>query len=400
MSKSNPRVSESRKLFPLEEMLPESFIHRKLNIGLPKETGKHEQRTVLTPDAAKQLSKAGHKIYIEEGIGYGCGWTDSEYNAAGCIIDDRSTVLKQEILAKVSPFCQEDIEMLEKGQTIFSALHASSQKAADIKKLMAKKVTAVGFELISDQNGYAPFLHPMSEISGILAVSEASKYLSTSVNGRGILLGGITGIPPTEVVILGAGAAAVSAARAASGMRADVKIFDADMHSLYKFKQETQGNLRTFFLKKALLLKHLKTADLVIGAAAGEPHGPVVSTDMVMKMKKNSVIIDLNADNISCFESSRPTDTGSPVYKTHGVIHYCVPNIASLVPATSSEVLSNALMPILNELGTVKYSGAIITKEQAIKNGTYIYNGILTNEMLGKKFGFPFSDINLIASVF
>jgi alanine dehydrogenase len=402
MPESNPKFSESRNLFPMEEMLPEDFVHRKLNIGIPKEIGKHEQRTVLTPDAAKQLTKDGHKIYIEEGIGNGCAWPDSQYNHAGCIIEDRNTVFKQEIIAKVSPFCEDDINRLSKGQMLLSALHASSQTASDIKKLMAKRVTAIGFELILDDNNYAPFLHPISEISGILAVSEASKYLSTAVNGKGILLGGITGIPAAEVVILGAGTAAATAARAAIGMRANVKVFDSDMQRLYRFRHEVSDKVHTFFMKKSLLTEHLKTADLVIGAAPinSLQEQSAVTEDMLMKMKKNSVIIDLNADNVSCFASSRPTDAGSPVFKTHGVIHYCVPNIASLVPNTASEVFSNALTPILNELATVKYSSSIITKENAVKNGTYIYNGILTNELLGKKFGFPFSDINLIASVF
>lgn len=402
MTKSNPHFSESRKLFPLEEMLPTSFENRKLNIGIPKENGASEHRTVLSPAAAKQLSKAGHKIYIEKGIGKGCGWDDASYNAAGCIIEDRPAVFKQEIIAKVSPFTEDDILLLSKGQLLLSALHVSSQSARAVKKLMDRRVTAIAYEQIKDGNNYAPFLHPISEISGILAVSEASKYLSLAVNGKGILLGGITGIPAANVVILGSETAASSAAHAALGLRANVKIFDSDMQKLYRFRQEVSDRVSTFFLQKSLLIEHLKTADVLIGAApVNTTHtAHVVTADMVMKMKKNSVIIDLNADNLSCFETSRPTDIANPVYKTNGVIHYCVPNIASMVPTTSSEVFSNALLPILAELTTVKYSGSIINKNDALKAGTYIYNGILTSETLGKKFGLSYSDINLIATVF
>ncbi|MEA2041672.1 MAG: alanine dehydrogenase [Bacteroidota bacterium] len=402
MTDAKSKLAGKHNLFPLEEMLEEYKQKRSLKIGIPKEESKFEHRVPLSPDGVKILSRRNHKIYIEQNAGLSCNWTDAEYSSAGAVISDREKIFKQEIIAKISPFNTKDIELLHKGQMLFSALHSSSQTAKNIKKLMAKKVTAIAFELISDSNNYSPFLHPVSEISGILAINEASKYMSLAVNGRGILLGGITGMPAAEVVILGAETAGISAAKAALGLGADIKIFDYNLQNLYKLKSHLPHGVSTYLIKDSLLKKHIKTADVIVGAMnfkAGET-GNFINSDMVMKMKKNSVIIDLNADNISAFETSRPTNSGSPVYKTHHVIHYCVPNIAALVPTTTSEAFSNALAPILGDIAAVRHSNSVISKDSSLKSGTYIYNGILTNKGLGKKFDFQYSDINLISSVF
>jgi len=291
--------------------------------------------------------------------------------------------------------------LLKGSQTVFSALHTNTQTEESIRKLMAKRVTAIAYELVKDADGFYPFVHTLSEISGMLAITTAGEYLSRH-KGRGIVLGGITGITPTKVMILGAGTAGEFAARAAIGLGAQVKIFDNSISKLNSIKNKLGIQVFTSVFQKNSLIKNLKTADVLIGAAefTGKGANVLITENMVSKMKKGAVIVDLNTDNISYIETSRITNLGRPAFEKHGVIHYCVPNIASRAPRTASISLSNALMPILSLFGESTASRQIMRNETCVRNGTYIYEGVLINPYIGRIFNIDYKDLDLLTAIF
>lgn len=400
--KATGNFSFDEKLLPQAEMLEEKKSKRSLFIGIPKETDKYENRIILTPQAVKQLCEDGHQIIIERGAGIKSRWSDSDYTKAGATIKSQQEVYKSEIILKVSPFNEDEIKLLIGNQLLISALHFNTQTIQKINKLKQKKITASAIELMKDANGYNSFIQTMNEISGILAINTASEYLSNPKTGKGILLGGITGIPAAKVIIIGAGTAGEYAARTAMGFGAQVKVFDSSISKLQSLKNKLGIQLFTSVLQKQVILKALKTADVVIGALANttDENNIVISKDMISSMKKGSVIIDLNIDSASCFASSRITHFGNPVFEKHGIIHYCVPNIASKAPRTASVALSNSMFPILQKISQEKSTANIIRNIAEIRNGTFIYEGILTNERLAKKFKIDYKDIDLLSAIF
>ncbi len=392
---------EKSELYPQEEMLEKGQFFRKLKIGIPKENNIFENRIILIPEVVRQLVSEEHSVAIESGAGEKSNLSDDDYKRAGAEIKTRDEVYRSEVIAKVSPFCKKEIDLLIGNQTIMSFLQCNSQTADNIRTLVNKHVTAIAMEDIKDENDFYPFVHSMREIAGIMAISIAGNYLFNGNNGSGILLGGITGIAPAKVVVLGSGTAGEYAAGAALGLGAQVKVFDNSIANLKKLRNKLGIRIYTSVFQKQIIENSLRNADVVIGAAEFKGRRPqfFITESMVKKMKPGAVIIDLNTDSLSCFETSRPTDLGNPTFVKHNITHYCVPNIASNASLTGSIALSNAIFPFLQKISRQRNILSVVKNDLSIRNGTYIYEGILTNEYLGEKFNIDYKDIDLLTAV-
>lgn len=398
-------ISLQRKggLMPQEEMLEVSRKKGSLYIGVPKETYFQENRICLVPEAVALLVSNGHQVVIETNAGKAANFDDKDYSEAGARIAYSSKeVYEADIILKVAPPSDEEIDMLQRKQTLFSALQMTVQSDNYVKQLMNKKVTAIAYDYIKDEDGIFPIIRSMSEIAGNTSILIAAEYLSNINNGNGSMFGGITGTSPTEVVILGAGTVGEFATRAALGLGAMVKIFDNSVYRLRRLQSDLATRVFTSVLQPKVLAKALKTADVVIGAIRA-PKGRtpcVVTEEMVSEMKYGSVMIDISIDQGGCFETSRVTNHTNPVFRTHGVIHYCVPNIPSRVSRTASYALSNVLTPILVNIGDEGGVESLLRSNSGVRHGVYIYNGILTNQFLGETFKLPYKDIDLLMAAF
>ncbi len=394
---------EIKTLFlPKEEMLELRRKGKKITIGIPSDFSKVEYRVPLTPEAVELLVSYGHEIHIEKDAGKSASYSDEEYrNAGAVIVDKKEEVFQCDIILRVSPFDKDEIDMLRGHQTLISNLQINAHCQETIKKLMAKKVTTIAYEYMQNEHGHLPVVSLMSQISGSTAITLASEYLSNSRDGKGVLLGGITGISPTELVILGSRTAAEFAARAALGLGATVKIFDDDLFNLRRMEEKLGQRVFTSVLYPNVLRKALFSADVVLGALSFNSNPKFrVSEEMVKKMKPGSVIIDLNVSQGGCFETSKCTDLNNPTYEKHGVVHYCVPNLPSIVARTASITLSNILAPIIISIGEIGGMQNYIKDTPGFRNGIYIYNGILTNHDVGDQLNIPSKDIDLLLAVF
>ncbi len=386
-------------LMPQEEMLEVGRKKSKLFIGIPKEISFQENRVALVPDAVALLVSNGHEVIVETNAGKMANFQDHDYSEAGAqIAYSPNDVYKADLILKVAPPSPEEIEMLQQKQTLISALQLTVQPEDFIKQLMAKKITAIAFDWIKDQDGIYSVIRSMGEIAGGTSILIAAEYLSNVNNGQGAILGGISGISPTEVIILGAGTVGQFATRAALGLGASVKVFDNSIFRLRRLQSDIGTRIFTSVIQPRVLAKHLKTADVVIGAIRSH-HGRtpcVVTEQMVSEMKTGSVIIDVSIDQGGCFETSKVTNHSKPIFRKHDVIHYCVPNIASRVSRTASYALSTIFAPILLNIGEEGGVENMLRRDEGVRNGIYVYNGILTNQVLGKMFKLPFKDINLL----
>ena len=390
-------------LMPQEEILEVKKTGKKLTIGIPKEKSKFENRLALTPQGIELLVENGHTILFESGAGEPANYFDSDFSECGAtIVKSSEEVFRAEIVLKISPFTEEEIELLTSGQTIISLVQLHQQSQELIKKMMSKKVNAIAFELIKDDHGYFPVIRSMSEIEGAASVMIASEYLSKAHNGKGVLLGGITGISPSEVVILGAGTAGESAARAALGLGATVKVFDNSFKNLKDLEINIGQRIFTSVLHPKALTKALKSADAVIGNLRYLQSGLsyMVTEDQVAQMKQGSILIDLSMGQGGCFESSMCTDFAHPVFIKHGVIHYCVPNVASHVARTATIALSNIFAPMVLQMADAGSINSLIKENSGFSNGIYVYKGILTNHYIGEAFSLPSKDIGLLMAAF
>lgn len=382
-----------------EEMLEVAHKKGSLKIGIPKEIDTHENRIALVPDDAALLINLGHKVLIETNAGKNAHFEDTDFSEAGCqIAYDATEVYKSDVLLKVTPPQLNEIKMMHPGQTLISALQLSVQPKDFLKYLMEKKINAIAFDSLRDEAGIFPVIRSMSEIVGGTSISIAEEYLSNVHNGPGLIMGGVSGIAPTEVVILGAGTVGEFAARAALGRGAIVKVFDNSIYRLRRLQVMLGTRIFTSTIRPRVLARHLKTADVVIGAIRAEAGiTPMVVTEqMVTDMKVGSVIVDVSIDQGGCFETSHVTNHSEPVFRVHGVTHYCVPNIASRVSRTASIAFSNIFTPILQKAGDMGGFEKLIKKDIYLRNGVYIYRGILTNKYLGETFNIPYNDIELL----
>lgn len=390
-------------LMPQEEMLEVGRKKGKLYIGIPKEISFQENRVALVPDAVALLVNNGHRIIVETNAGKMANFQDHDYSEAGAeIVYSPQEVYKADIILKVAPPSPQEIEMMQQRQTLISALQLTVQPEDFLKQLTNKRVTAIAFDWIRDKAGIYSVIRSMGEIAGSASILIAGEYLSNVNNGQGAILGGISGISPTEVVILGAGTVGEFATRAALGLGASVKVFDNSVYRLRRLQTSLGTRVFTSVIQPRVLAKHLKTADVVIGAIrASKGRTPcVVTEEMVSEMKVGSVVIDVSIDQGGCFETSEVTNHTKPVFRKHGVIHYCVPNIASRVSRTASYALSTIFAPILLDIGEEGGVENMLRRDEGVRNGVYIYNGVLTNQVLAEMFNLPYKDINLLMAAY
>ncbi len=393
----------AKGLMPQEEMLEVRKQTQKLVIGIPKESDETESRMPLTPEAVELLVGQGHEIIIEKEAGKLANYSDNDYSEKGAqIVDTKQEVFKCQIILKISPLLHNEIEILSENQIVLSSLHLTPNGGNLIRSLMQKRTTAIAFESIRDNDGAYPLVRAMSSIAGSTSILVAAEYLSNVNQGKGVMLGGVSGITPTEVVILGAGTAGEFAARAALGLGANVKLFDDSIKRLMEVQDILGQRLYTSIFHKQVLERVLKTADVVIGTVQPEENKGklMITEDQVKLMKNGSVIVDLSIDRGGCFETSEVRNHKDPAYVKHGVIHYCVPNITARVARTSSIAISNVFTPMLIEIGD---SGGIkqhLKDNAGLRHGVYIYNGILTNSYLGNLYNIPSRDINLLMAAF
>lgn len=384
-----------------EQLMPVKKGKHSFFIGLPKEVSLQENRISLTPDAVALLVNNGHEVWIETKAGLGSKFSDKQYSDAGAkIVYSPQELYKAEVILKIEPPTLEEIEMMHPGQALISAIQLGHLKPETIQALLKKRITALAYEFIEDKVGGMPIIRAMSEIAGSSVMLIASEYLSTASNGRGIILGGITGVPPTKVVIIGAGTVGEYAARAALGLGADVQIFDNHLYKLRRIKQLLGQQIYTSTIDTLTLSDTLKSADVLIGALRAEKGRTrhVVSEEMVTSMKPDSIIIDVSIDQGGCIATSEITTLGKPIYKKHDVIHYCVPNIASRVAHTAATALSNIFTPTILRAAEEGGVDKMIFSHKGFMKGVYTYSGGLTNESLARKFNMKHKNIELLVA--
>jgi alanine dehydrogenase len=399
MSDQKPYISPSFTYETLEETLDIKPKGAELFIGMPKETSFSENRIALTPEAVGVLVANGHRVVVETKAGDGASYTDNNYSEAGAkIAYDKKEVFESDIIVKSAPVSEEECELLKPNQTIISPIHLAVMKREILQRMMEKKITALSFENLKDDSGHNPIVRSMSEIAGSAVMLIAGQYLSNANNGKGVLVGGISGIPPTKVIIIGAGIVGEYAARTALAMGASVKIFDNDIYRLKRLQNNIGGRLWTSVIEPKILAKQLKTCDVAVGALSGDGGRTpiVVSEEMVSQMRAGSVIVDVSIDRGGCFETSDVTSHEKPVFTKYDVIHYCVPNIPSGFARTASQAISNVLMPLMLETAQDGGIDKTIWHKINIRSGIYLFKGSLTNFYLSERFDLKFTDLNLL----
>lgn len=395
--------SHSVGLLPQEERLEIPNKSCQLTLGVPREKALLENRVSLVPDAISGLIDAGHRVLVESQAGLASHYSDNQYSEAGAeIIKDTSSVFQCDVIIKVSPPSGEEIDMMRGKQVLLSSLNLSGLNDNHFRKLSSKKITALAYEYLKDKDGNFPVIRAMSEIAGNTSILIAAEYLSHPDYGRGLMFGGLSGISPTEVVILGAGTVGEFAARAAMGMGALVKVFDSSVYRLRRLQNNLGTRIFTSILQPKPIMEALRTADVAIGAVRSQGGlSPVcVTEEMVQQMKGGAIIIDVSIDQGGCFETSEITNHKNPVFERYGVTHYCVPNIASRVPRTAAHALSNLLAPILLKIGEEGGINNILRTDLGVRNGVYLFNGISTNRYISEYFHLPHKDIDLLISAF
>jgi alanine dehydrogenase len=399
MATTKPFVSPSLTYETLEETLDIKPKREALFIGIPKEDSFNENRIALTPDAVSVIVANGHEVCVETNAGKGANYSDNDYSEAGArICYDKKQVFEADIIVKSAPVSLEECELLKLNQYIISPIHLAEMKREILEKMMQKKITALSFENLKDDSGHNPIVRSMSEIAGSAVMLIAGQYLSNANNGKGVLVGGISGIPPTKVIIIGAGIVGEYAARTALAMGASVKIFDNSIYRLKRLQNNIGVRLWTSVIEPKILSKQLKTCDVAVGALGndGGKTPLVVTESMVSNMRPGSVIVDVSIDHGGCFETSTVTTHKKPTFTKFDVIHYCVPNIPSGFARTASQAISNVLMPLLLETSEDGGVDKLIWHKINIRTGIYMFKGSLTNFHLSERFNIKFTDLNLL----
>lgn len=396
-------MATAETIAPREQLKAGLRTIKQFSLGIPCELSPDENRIALVPSAVAVLVQNGHRVVVQRSAGNLAHFSDTEFADAGAeIVETADEAFKADIVIKVAPLSDHELELTHPRQILVSAIQAVTQSKEYFRKLIQKKINALAFELIKDNSNAYPVLRATSEIAGTTSVLIAAEYLSNPELGRGSMLGGFPGINPTEVIIIGAGTVGEYAARTALGMGALVKVFDDNIYKLRALQTNLGQRVFTSIIQPEVLYKCLRTADVAIGAIhTREGRTPlIVSEAIISQMKKGSVIIDVSIDQGGCFETSKPTSHSKPVFQAYGITHYCVPNIASRVPHTASYALSNVFAPILLQLG---YSGSLesyVRQEPGVRQGVYILNGILTSKFIGNLYDIPYQDIELLMAAF
>ncbi len=396
IDKPSPFTKE--QLIPQEETL-EIYKHKgELFIGIPRETSYQEKRVCLTPDAVAAITAHGHRVIIESNAGKWARFSDKDYSDAGAeVTKDTKKVFSCPTILKVEPPSSEELGMINPQTTIISALQLKTQCKEYFQKLATKRITALGFEFIKDEDGSYPAVRALSEIAGTASILIASEIMSNYSEGNGLMFGNISGVPPVEVVILGAGTVGEFAARSAVGLGANVKVFDSSLTRLRSIQTNVGRTLYTSTIQPKNLSKSLRRCDVLIGAVRGKNRSPIlISDEMVQSMKNGSIIIDVSIDMGGCVETSEVTTHDKPIFKKHGVIHYCVPNIPSRYARTASVSISNIFTPYLLHIAEQGGLENTLRYDKGLRNGLYFYHGILTNKSIADWFDLSYRDINLL----
>ncbi|MFN4007126.1 MAG: alanine dehydrogenase [Chitinophagaceae bacterium] len=399
MATSKPIISAGFNLEPQEETLDVKPLKGNLHIGIPKETAFQENRIALTPEAVNVLVNNGHQVVIETKAGEGSKYRDRDYTEAGAqLVYDKAEVYKAPILVKSAPLVADDVPYLQMNQTIVSPVHLPVLQKEVLDAMMQKRITALGFEYLKDDSGTYPIVRCMSEIAGSAVMLIAGQYLSSANHGKGVLLGGISGIPPAKVIIIGAGVVGEFATRTALALGASVKVFDNNVYRLKRLQNNLGVRVWTSVIEPKILAKQLKTCEVAVGALSNENgRSPIVVTEeMVANMRPGSVIIDVSIDRGGCFETSDITTHEQPIFLKHDVIHYCVPNIPSGFARTASHAISNVLMPLLLEASDEGGIDEMLWHNFNLRHGVYMYRGYTTNVYISQKFDVKYTDLNLL----
>ena len=401
-SVSNPSfgdLAREASLQPQEKLVRVSDAMNSLSIGIPKEITYQENRVPLSPMAVQLLVDQGHSIQLESGCGEKANFTDLDYSSAGGeILVDKESIFKNDIILKVAPPTDDEIGYMKPNQILISALQMIRTKESMVKQLISKNITAIGFELIRDDEGALPIMRCMSEIAGRSSVLIAAEYLSNFNAGKGELFGGIPGVQPTKVVIIGAGAVGEYAAQAAIGLGASVKLFDNNINKLRRIEKNLGSRISSSTIIPKTLAKAISECDVAIGALRSPlGYSPcVVTEEMVTQMRDQAIIIDVSIDQGGCFETSNPTDHQNPVFEKHNVLHYCVPNIPSRYSRTASYALSNIFTHLLSSISSDGGFETYLKYHEGLRAGVYLYKGKLTNKLIANRFNLPSSEIEFL----
>lgn len=396
-----PRPEHS--LFPEVCLLREIARHPRLSIGIPKENASVEARLALTPEGVAIVTEEGHSVYFQRGAGEPISYSDLQYSEAGAfLVDDAAEVFAADIVLKITPPTLSELKLMNDRSSILSMLQLSNLSADCIRLMMKKKMNAIAYELIKDEQKTFPVVNSIAEIEGNTAIAVAAELMSNERGGKGLLLGGIAGITPTEILILGAGITGSVAARTALALGAQVKIFDHDINKLRKIQHYLGRQVFTSVIQPAVLFRAFATADAVIGNLRyiNGSERFMVSEELVKTMKPGAIIIDLSVDQGGCFETSECRTLQHPVYERHGIIHYCVPNISARVARTSSMALSNIFSPLMLRIAISGGVNSAISESYGFRHGAYIYRGVLVNQLIGDYYGITSNDISLLLASF
>ncbi len=373
---------------------------RSMTIGIPREISNEERRVSLSPGGVATLVANGHKVCVEHDAGKQAHFGDTEYSEAGAEILDSAEEIYHRcgLIVKVGPPAGNEMSYLRERQVLISALHLGDTSAAFLKRLMDLGITGIGYEFIRDSDGTLPIVRMMHEIMGSMAVQIAARYLESGEGGKGVMLGGISGVPPTNVVILGAGVVGEWAARTALGFGAHVVVLDTDLGALRKLEHYLDRSITTAMATQQYIRSAVLSADVIIGAAmsAGQRSPVLVTEEMVSGMRPGAVVVDAMIDQGGCIETSRPTTHSHPTFRVHDVIHYCVPNMPSNAARTATYSLSNVLVPYLLSIGDVASINDALWNNVGLRSGTYVYRRHLTKKSLASMFGMAHRDIELL----
>ena len=389
-----------RRLQPLAETLPTSQERESLKIGVPREVRGEEWRVALAPSGAQALVAGGHEVFVEKEAGRQAHFDDMEYTEAGAEVMGAPEDLygEADLIVKVGPPSEDELDLLQENQILISALHLGGLSPTFLRRLMQLRVTGIGFEFIRDPDGTFPIVRMMHEIMGSMAVQIAARYLESGEDGKGVMLGGISGVPPATVVILGAGMVGEWAARTALGFGAHVIVLDRELGPLRSLEHNLDRHATTAMASEQYLRQATASADVLIGAMTAEDERSplLVTEDMVASMPGGSVVVDAVIDQGGCIETSRPTTHSAPVFREHDVVHYCVPNMPSNAARTATYALTNVLVPYLQRIGETGSVNEALWSDEGLRNGTYVYRQHLTKKSLATMFGMAYRDIELL----
>ncbi len=387
-------------LMTMEKPLKKHEEHESLRIGVPREVANEERRVALAPSGVSTLVANGHEVYVGEGAGVQAHFADTEYAEMGAELVDAPEDLyaHADLIVKVGPPNEDELDLMREKQILISALNLGGMTPDFLRQLMELRVTGIGFEFIRDPDGTFPLVRMMHEITGTMAVQIAGRYLESNEGGRGVLLGGISGVPPATVVILGAGVVGEWAARTALGYGAHVIVLDTDLGPLRVLEHYLERRITTVMASEQYIRQAVRSADVVIGAmmSDGQRSPVLITEDMVADMTSGAVIVDAVMDQGGCIETSEPTTHSKPVFHKHDVIHYCVPNMPSNAARTATYALTHVLVPYLIRIGEVGAINEALWQDEGLRSGTYVYRHHLTKKSLATMFGMTYRDIELL----